>query len=698
MAVSYRNTGTVSAAAGTVTPGLPGSFAAGDMHVLHVMTRGATPATVNTPTGFIALTNGEFTGGAGVEAVDAGQVRVKLFFRIAVAGDTAPSVTFGTVPSVAVAYISGYTKAANEEWSIEASGGSDNTATTTSFGPVTAANLMSLRAGDWLCTFVGLNNDTGTLTTPRTLTCAGATLGTATGRISKAATTIGDNGAVDIANAQVTAGIATAAPVLTLTQVGAATNNAGAMAFYRLRAGYARSYRTMKEASGSTGAATSTTVVPALTGGSQGGHGRHILAGIVADAQTITAPAGWATDLSGTIGTLNFYLFRKHAVDGETSWTFTASGACAMAWWAREVMGITEPATRDVAQSASSAAGGTTQSSGTTGTTTQANTLALTLFGWQLPAGATATTTGYTNSFTEVADVQTSKAAGNNAGLAVAEKMLAATGTVESTATWDTSTAARYGTAVTYKVGGQIVTDTFAVVQERIGNTGNVTEPTSVTATLPAASTVGPGRYVIVMLVSYQFFTTVPAGWTLMKFEEDVQGQYFYIRPADGLASWVFSISPAASSMAWWAAEIAGVLDIDQMVVGGSSTASATSPTGNTPASTNQADEWAMAAFGYAQVTSTAARTASGYTNSFVERAETATARTGAGGENVGLAIADKTLTTTGVQSCTVTWSGTIEPTAMLVTFKIIPAAAAAPARKGRVIASRQAVHRASRW
>ena len=452
MPVGYRATGTVSAAAGTITPGLPASFAAGDLHVLQVMTRGTTPATINTPANWIALPGGETTGGAGTEGIDSGQVRVKVFYRVAVAGDTAPSVTFGTTPSVAMGYVSGYTKGAWEEWSIHGAFGADTTGSTTSYSPA-IGQTISIKGGDWIGAFTGLNNDSGTLTS-RSISVTGATVGAATGRISKAATTIGNNGSIDISNTAVSAGTATAAVSYSFVQSAAATNNAGATIIYRLRTGGPSNYGTMQEASGTTGSATSATVAPALPQATTGGHGRHLMVAIAADAQTITTPAGWNLETTGAAGTLNYYHFRKPCVDGETSWTFTASGACAMSWWAREVTGLTEPTIRDVAQAASSAVAGTTQTTGTTATTGQANMLALGLFSWQVAAGTAATVTGYTNSLIEDADVQTVKASGNNVGLAIADKQMTAAATVESTATWSASVAVRIGVACTYKTGG----------------------------------------------------------------------------------------------------------------------------------------------------------------------------------------------------------------------------------------------------
>lgn len=453
MAVGYRTTAAVTTSTtASLATTMVTAPVAGELLALHVMTRGTTPPTVTTPSGWFAPANNSHTGGAGTEGIDSGNVRTTVLFKVAVGSDTAPTLALSGTPTLAMAYTSAYTLAAGETWSVECSGGGDVAASTTSLS-VTGNVLSSIKGGDWIAIFAGLNNDAGTFTS-RSISATGLTVGAATGRISKAGSTVGNNGAVDISNASVSAGTATAAPVFGMVLSAAATNNAGAATFYRLRAGISSVYVSRQENSGSTGASTAASVAPSLPAGTQGGHARYLLVAIAADGQTVTTPTGWTLDTTGAVSTLNYYQFRKPVIDGETSWTFTPSAACSMAWWVREVAGLTEPNPKDASQSASGAAGDTTQSTGTTATTAQANELALGLFAWTVAAGTSAVISSYTNSFTEDADNQTSKGAGSNVGLAVADKALTATGTVESTATWSATVAARIGVAVTYRTGG----------------------------------------------------------------------------------------------------------------------------------------------------------------------------------------------------------------------------------------------------
>lgn len=165
---------------------------------------------------------------------------------------------------------------------------------------------------------------------------------------------------------------------------------------------------------------------------------------------TLTTPTGWTLDQS-QVNNSGLYLWWRISDNSATDAPSLDNNASTAIAWAEYTGNTATPS--DVSTSSGTAASAATAwSTGTTGTTAQADELAVALWGSSknFATGALGTWGSETNSFTEQVDVATTKTSGTNAGLAVATKALAATGTVESSATPSVS-CARVGLVGTYK-------------------------------------------------------------------------------------------------------------------------------------------------------------------------------------------------------------------------------------------------------
>lgn len=155
------------------------------------------------------------------------------------------------------------------------------------------------------------------------------------------------------------------------------------------------------------------------------------------DSGGITIPTGWTrigTDYQQT--NVSFSYAYKIAAGGETSiaWSWVNSKVASL--WAAEYSGLTSTPLDQNQRNSSVDTAVQTLSTGTTGTTAQADELAIALMASDTAAN-TETGRSWTNSFSEVNYSTTSTSA--RPGLSVAEKRLAAAATVETTfATTDT--------------------------------------------------------------------------------------------------------------------------------------------------------------------------------------------------------------------------------------------------------------------
>lgn len=196
--------------------------------------------------------------------------------------------------------------------------------------------------------------------------------------------------------------------------------------------------------SGTTGAATSaSTFATTFAGASTSGN---IILLICGSDGTISTPGGWALDRA-QVTNAGHYVFRKTSA-GETNFniTVTAHGC----WALLELSGMAATTPLDGVNSQGT---GTTQTSYATGTTaTLAETGEFCLASWTTSQALnlTITTSGYTNSYVELVDVQTTNATATRVGLSVATKTSAATTAETSTATFSGSSA-NTGLVVTYK-------------------------------------------------------------------------------------------------------------------------------------------------------------------------------------------------------------------------------------------------------
>lgn len=161
---------------------------------------------------------------------------------------------------------------------------------------------------------------------------------------------------------------------------------------------------------------------------------------------TMSTPTGWTVGKS-QVNDSGGYIYWRIADNTSTDTPTLNNGASTCIAWA-EYSGnaASQP---DASASTGASTSGGTRSTGTTGTTAQADELAVALWGWS-GSGSGFTWSGQTNSFVEQIDVGTTKGGGINVGLCVATKALAATGTVESTATVSTNKAS-VGIVVTFK-------------------------------------------------------------------------------------------------------------------------------------------------------------------------------------------------------------------------------------------------------
>lgn len=208
----------------------------------------------------------------------------------------------------------------------------------------------------------------------------------------------------------------------------------------------------------------------------------------------------------------------------------------------------------------------------------------------------------------------------------------------------------------------------MAIVQQNSGNTGSAA-PSSVDATLGAATTAGSGRYVII-IVSSDATVNTPSGFSVDRSQVNNAGHYVFRKSAaNSETTWTITPTSAAATC-WWVAEISGLdasSPLDQVQSQGTGSSGTTQSTGTT-GTTTQATELAIASFSSSVANQTTV-TGSGYTNSFVEQADTFTNRAGAA-TDVGLAVATKDLSATGTQECTVTWSVAVDRTGIMVTYK----------------------------
>lgn len=149
--------------------------------------------------------------------------------------------------------------------------------------------------------------------------------------------------------------------------------------------------------------------------------------------------------------------FYRIATGGETTGPSNFSGGGNYAWWAAEYSGLAASSVLDVTAKANSTNSAvTSQATGTTGTTTQANELAIAVVAVN---GGTQTSPSWSNSYTHVAQSD-----GTAQDLFVGNKSLTAAATTSSTLSWTTS-----GRATAAVLTFKVLQQTSAVVGRLFG-------------------------------------------------------------------------------------------------------------------------------------------------------------------------------------------------------------------------------------
>lgn len=170
------------------------------------------------------------------------------------------------------------------------------------------------------------------------------------------------------------------------------------------------------------------------------------------------AISGWTSVVQMQYGSANVHcvglLIKTAGASESTTVTATVAASTAMALYISEWQGATASPLDVTATTADTGADVTSRSSGTTGVTSQADELAIGLWGLANTNGGSIS---YTNSFTSLSS--------SYARLLTAYKILTATGTQESTATWATGRRA-VGIIATFRatiLGAGVINGTTAV-------------------------------------------------------------------------------------------------------------------------------------------------------------------------------------------------------------------------------------------
>lgn len=225
-----------SSATAAVTPDYPTTPApvAGNLALLQATCKPHT-LTIDTPTGYQALTNYTKTGGTGSDGADTGLVRVALFVRVCdgTEGVEATVSTSGGTQTLLTARIDVWGKAAAATWDVALCNGSDDTGGSTTISFTMNAD-PGIKSGDMLVARMSVNSDMASFS-GSTLTATGATIGAGTESYEHG-TSVGNDGLQLSVYFPVTAGTGSAAPVFTTTASSSAAGApVGACVVVRLR-------------------------------------------------------------------------------------------------------------------------------------------------------------------------------------------------------------------------------------------------------------------------------------------------------------------------------------------------------------------------------------------------------------------------------------------------------------------------------
>ena len=207
----------------TATATLPAGYTvtADDRAYLLCVNKRAATTTPATPSGWTSL--GTVQVGTGATGAGTGPLRLTIFFKDLVGGDTVPAVTISGTGAVIGVVCAIYRKGATETFN-HAVVSMDDTGSSTTFSGTYTAN-PGLDSGDQFAILSGLTLSTATFGATTIDIATGATIGTITERADHA-TTNGDDLRYGLDTGAVTAGSCTVAPHTTCTLGSATTGGA----------------------------------------------------------------------------------------------------------------------------------------------------------------------------------------------------------------------------------------------------------------------------------------------------------------------------------------------------------------------------------------------------------------------------------------------------------------------------------------
>lgn len=230
MSVTFVSGGASASGTTSAAPTIPAG-AVGDLLVLCVANKYPTNAP-STPSGWIAPTNNQATGGAGAAGLDAGTVYSTIFVRVADGTEGATVTVSVTSGNSMRAFVCRYRAPTLGGYDYACTGGSDNSAGTS--WSVTGAANPGITAGDMVVVCSAANADTQSFSS-EAVSATGITWGTSNER-TDAGWTDGDDGKIIVSDHPATSGTASAAPVFTMTASGTSGSQpAGASVFLRIR-------------------------------------------------------------------------------------------------------------------------------------------------------------------------------------------------------------------------------------------------------------------------------------------------------------------------------------------------------------------------------------------------------------------------------------------------------------------------------
>jgi hypothetical protein len=241
MAIAFRGVAAIASGGATdplSAPSLPASTANGDIVLLFVIVKygsGAGGVTINTPTDWTLLNNGEAANsGLTNSGNDAGNVRAAIFWRIKDAGwSTMPAVDLSGTPNATMRGAISYSLGGGETWGTpEGATAVDDSVGSTGIDPAASGTTLAFASGDWFGSFAAVNGDAGTLGT-HTATVSGVTFGTQNNRLD-GTTSSGTDLRGHVVDKSYSSGTASAGPDGALSLTTGSASGAGVMVFYKL--------------------------------------------------------------------------------------------------------------------------------------------------------------------------------------------------------------------------------------------------------------------------------------------------------------------------------------------------------------------------------------------------------------------------------------------------------------------------------